>query len=150
MAKYLIHSPGLASRRIGDEEVIVSPRAGKVWSLNQAGALIWELADGSVERDELAATLAECRGVEPEAAGRELDGFAETMTQLGLATWRQVPGVRGNRSRRAAERPPRELAEAPKMLHEEPLQVLAGACDSSHSGQGAACMLVGSCTSGFN
>ena len=59
MAEYLMHSKGLASRRVGDEEVIVSPRAGKVWSLNPAGALVWELADGSLEKAELAEALCE-------------------------------------------------------------------------------------------
>ena len=49
MARYAVHSPGLASRQIGGEEVVVSPRAGKVWTFNAAGAFLWELADGSFE-----------------------------------------------------------------------------------------------------
>ena len=150
MAKYLVHSAGLASRRIGDEEVIVSPRAGKVWSLNPAGALVWELADGSREAEELAGALARCRGVAPASAREELQEFSATMVELGLMAWRGVPGAPGPRSRRAAENLPESLPAAPGLVHEEQLQVLAGACDSNHSGQGAACMLFGSCASGFN
>ena len=150
MAKYLVHSPALASRRIGGEEVIVSPRAGKVWSLNPAGALAWELADGSRELEEIAAVLARPRKLSAPAAAAELEHFAESLVALGLAEWREAPGAESKRSRRAAEHPPEELAAAPELVHEEQLQVVAAACDSSHSGQGAACMLFGSCGVGFS
>ncbi len=150
MAEYLTHSKGLASRRVGDEEVIVSPRAGKVWSLNPAGTLVWELADGSMEKSELADALARARGVDTAAAAAELEAFAEQMLENALVRWRESGSARSERSKRAAETAPARLPEAPCLLHQEQLQVLAGACDSNHSGQGAACMLVGSCASVFN
>ncbi len=150
MAKYLVHSPALASRRIGEEEVIVSPRAGKVWSLNPAGALVWELADGSQETEKIAAMLSRCRKLSVPAAVEELERFTESLVEIGLLEWREAPGAESKRSRRAAQHPPAELSDAPELIHEEQLQVLAGACDSSHSGQGAACMLFGSCASGFS
>jgi len=149
MPSYLVHSRGLASRRIGDEEVIVSPRGGKVWSLNAAGALVWELADGSLEQAELAEMLARSRGVDLETAAAELAGFAEIMIDLALLERRDLPAERSSRSRRAADLLPPTLSEGPGMLSEEKLQVLAGACDSNHSGQGAACMTLGSCASVF-
>jgi hypothetical protein len=71
------------------------------------------------------------------------------MIELGLMEWRETPAERSKRSRRAEEALPPELGEAPGVIHEEQLQVLAGACDSNHSGQGAACMLFGSCASGW-
>jgi hypothetical protein len=150
MAKYLLHSRGLASRRIGAEEVIVSPRAGMVWSLNPAGALVWELADGSMELAEMAGVLAASRGLAAAAAAEEIEDFAQRLEGLGLVEWRELPGAPGARSRQAAAEPPAGLAAPPDLLHEERLQVLAAACDSNHSGQGAACMLLGSCASGFS
>ncbi|MHC4917573.1 MAG: PqqD family protein [Planctomycetota bacterium] len=149
MSRYLSHSRGLASRRIGDEEVVVSPRAGKVWSLNEAGALVWELADGSLEAEAISGKLSACRHVGPATAADELDRFAVSMIDLGLMEWRDAPTERSSRSRRAEESLPPDLAEAPGVIHEEQLQVLAGACDSNHSGQGAACMLFGSCASAW-
>ena len=149
MPGYLTHSKGLASRRIGEEEVIVSPRDGKVWSLNPAGALMWELADGSLRQEELAEILARSRGVDLRTAAAELAGFAEIMIDMGLLERREAPGERSSRSKRAAEVLPATLCEGPGTLSEEKLQVLAGACDSNHSGQGAACMTLGSCASVF-
>jgi len=150
MARYLTHAKGLASRRIGEEEVIVSPRAGRVWSLNPAGALVWELADGSQDHGELAAALAAARGLEPEAAAAEVEKFASVMSEAGLMEWRDLPGERTTRSQRAEKAPTGRLLDAPALLHQEQLQVLTGACDSNHSGQGAACMTLGSCASVFN
>jgi len=152
MARYLVHAPGLASRSIGGEEVIVSPRAGKVWSLNPAGALVWELADGSMELEEIARVFSIARGADPAAAMEEIEEFAAGLVQMNLMSWREVPSTPTARTRRAAESAPGEgeLSEPPALVHEEQLQVLAGGCDSSHSGQGAACMLVGSCASGFS
>ncbi len=149
MPRYLTHTRGLASRRIGDEEVVISPRTGRVWALNQAGTLIWELADGALTLEALSRTLAASRGVSPTAAAEELERFAKRMTDLGLMEWRDAPGRRTERSRRAEDALPPEPNDAPCVMREAPLQVLAGACDSNHSGQGAACMLFGSCASGW-
>ena len=150
MAKYPVHAQGIASRRIGDEEVIVSGRAGKVWALNEAGALFWELADGSRDMSEIAGLVARCRRIEDVQVEDEINSFSEDMAERGLLAWREAPGEPGRRSRRAAESLPEKLPAPPCVVHEEELQVLAGACDSSHSGQGAACMLFGSCVSGFS
>mgnify|MGYP001041970474 CR=1 FL=1 len=149
MPRYLAHTRGLASRRIGDEEVVISPRAGKVWTLNAAAALVWELADGALSVEALGGTLADCRHVSPIAAAEELEQFAKRMIGLGIMEWRDAPGRRSQRSRRAEDALPPELRDAPRLTREAPLQVLAGACDSNHSGQGAACMLFGSCASGW-
>ena len=150
MVRYLNHSHGLASRRIGEEEVIVSPRAGKVWSLNAAGALIWEMADGSRSEEEIIEALSSCRGIDQGSAAAEFQGFLQAVEQRQLIEWSVQRRPCGPRSRKISEFPPGKLAEAPELVHEEELQVLAGACDSSHSGQGAACMLFGSCASAFS
>ena len=150
MATYLKHAAGLASRRIGDEEVIVSPKAGKIWSLNPAGTYIWELLDGSQDEASLAADLAACRGLDPSAAVDELRCFTELLQQRGLLVASEGHTPQGSRSARAAKSPPESCGHPPSLVREEELQVLAGACGSGHTGQGAACMLFGSCAVGFS
>jgi hypothetical protein len=145
MARYAVHSPGLASRQVGTEEVVVSPRAGKVWAFNAAGAFFWELADGALELEELGGMLAAARGIDRGQALEEIEAFTDDLVARGLLSWRQVPSAGGARARRAAERPPRELAEPPRVSVEEPLQVLAGGCDSNHNGNPGACMTFGNC-----
>lgn len=150
MGKYLAHAPGLASRPVGSEEVVVAPRSGKVWAFNAAGAFVWELADGSLGAEELAGLLARARGIDRAAAGEELEGFFADLAARGLAAWREVPCAPGRRSQRAGASPPESLPEAPRVLSEESLQVLAGGCDSSHTGGGSNCMIFGSCIAGFS
>lgn len=63
---------GIASRRIGEETVLVSPKTGKVFVLNETGSLIWEMCDGKRSVDELAAYLAADFGILPEQAGADV------------------------------------------------------------------------------
>ena len=150
MARYPIHSPSLASRRVGAEGVIVSPRAGKVWALNEAGALLWEMADGSFELQEMADKVESARGLPRGGALEEVGQFFEDLAARNLIAWREVPGVGGARARRAAGSVPASLAAPPAVISEEPLQVLAGACNSNHTGQAPLCMTFGSCTTGWS
>mgnify|MGYP000916667919 CR=1 FL=1 len=150
MARYAMHMPGLASRMIGGEEVVVSSRAGRIWSLNPAGAFLWELSDGSFELDDLAGMLAIARGIDRGQATEEIEAFTDDLVARGLFGWREVPSVPSRRAARAAGHPPKGLAEPPRVLAEESLQVLASTCDSSHSGNGTSCMLFGTCSVAFN
>jgi len=149
MSRYPVHGPGLASRLVGGEEVVVSPRAGKIWVLNAAGAYLWELADGSTELEELAGMLARARGSDRGVALEEIEAFTQDLAARGLVTWRAVPSAGSARARRAASAPA-EFAEPPAVVAEEPLQVLAGACTSGTNGQGTLCMVFGSCAIGFS
>lgn len=147
MPKYAVHTPGLASRLIGGEEVIVSPKTSRVWVLNSAGAHVWELADGSLEFDEIAGRLAASRGIDAAAAHEELDALCQDLANRGLLIWRQAPGAPSARSQRAAALRPK-LPEPPRMLAEETLQVVAGLCDSGYSGLGF-CMTWPTCAAAW-
>ncbi|HOX05927.1 MAG TPA: PqqD family protein [Planctomycetota bacterium] len=142
MARYPTHAPGLASRLVGGEEVVVSPRAGRIWTFNAAGALVWELADGSHEVEEIATLLAGARGIDRGQAHDEIEAFGDELAARGLLGWGQVPGVTSRRAKRAAGSPPSGLAEPPRVMVEDKLQVLAGACISGHTTDGALCMTV--------
>jgi hypothetical protein len=147
MSRYLRHTAGLASRLVGDEAVIVSPRAGKVCSLNMAGSLLWELADGSRDEAALADALraaGRTGGGGGSGAEEELSTFASGMIERGIMEWADQPAGPGRRAQKAAERLRGKLTDQAAVIREEPLQVLAGACTSGHSGQGAACMMFGS------
>ena len=148
MARYAAHAPGLASRLIDGEEVVISSRTRKVWALNPAGAFLWELADGSGELEDLAALLAVARGIDRGQAREEIEAFGADLATRGLLVWREVPGAAGRRARRFAARLPRGLSEAPRVMIEEPLQVLAGGCDSSTSPSGS-CKDWPTCVAGF-
>jgi hypothetical protein len=150
MPRYPIHSPSLASRRVGSEGVIISPKAGKVWALNEAGALLWEMADGSFELQEMAGRIEAARGLAQGGVLDEVGQFFEDLAARNLVFWREVPGVGGARARRAAESVPAALAEPPAVISEEPLNVLAGACNSGHTGQAPLCMAFGSCVTGWS
>jgi hypothetical protein len=150
MARYAAHAPGLASRLIDGEEVVVSSRTKKVWALNPAGAFLWELADGSREVDELAALLAVARDIDRGQAGEEIEAFGADLAARGLLAWREVPGAASRRAKRIAEQPPRNLSEPPRVIVEEPLQVLAGTCDSNSAGNPGLCMQWPTCTPGFD
>lgn len=53
---YILRSPQVAARRIGDELMIMSGQASAVFSLNQTAALLWDAADGQTPLEEIVRT----------------------------------------------------------------------------------------------
>ena len=65
------HTPGIVSRMVDGEAVLVDPKKGMVRVLNPTGARIWEMIDGRRTVAELAAGIAAEYGIEASrAAGR--------------------------------------------------------------------------------
>ncbi len=77
-------APGIASRKIGEETVLVSPKTGKVFVLNETGGLIWEMCDGERSVDQVAAHLAAEFGILPEQAGEDVLGLIQELAKRGL------------------------------------------------------------------
>jgi len=75
---------GIASRKIGEETVLVSPKTGKVFVLNQTGSLIWGMCDGERSVDELATHLAAEFGVLREQAGTDVLELIEELAKRNL------------------------------------------------------------------
>ncbi|WP_240098598.1 PqqD family protein [Thermomonas flagellata] len=53
---YILRSPQVAARRIGDELMIMSGQASAVFSLNETAALLWDAADGRTPLQEIVRT----------------------------------------------------------------------------------------------
>ena len=70
-------SESIVSRRIGDEYILVPIRQDvgdleSIYTLNETGALIWELIDGKIKVGEIKESLLEAFEVEPEEAEKDL------------------------------------------------------------------------------
>ena len=70
-------SESIVSRRIGDEYILVPIRQDvgdleSIYTLNESGALIWELIDGKLKVGEIKESLVEAFEVEPEEAEKDL------------------------------------------------------------------------------
>ena len=70
-------SESIVSRRIGDEYILVPIRQDvgdleSIYTLNETGALIWELIDGKLKVGEIKESLLEAFEVEPEVAETDL------------------------------------------------------------------------------
>lgn len=70
-------SDSIVSRRIGDEYILVPIRQNlgdleSIYTLNETGALIWELIDGELNVGEIKEGLVEAFEVEPEEAEKDL------------------------------------------------------------------------------
>jgi Coenzyme PQQ synthesis protein D (PqqD) len=69
-----------------DQLVVHDGRTGRLFRLNQAAAQIWRaLRDGDRE-DAIAAVLARCHGLDPEAVRGDLEAFVAAARRAGLLT----------------------------------------------------------------
>ena len=91
---YVIPAPSAIGRTIDDEAVIVLPEQGQVKVLNEVGARIWDLADGSrTVRDIVAAICAEYEVEPAQAEGDTLDFVAE-LVERGVVSLSARPALK--------------------------------------------------------
>ena len=86
-------SESIVSRRIGDEYILVPIRQDvgdleSIYTLNETGALIWELIDGKLKVSEIKESLIKAFEVEPEEAEKDL---VEHLQQLGARAQPLLP-----------------------------------------------------------
>ncbi|MCG8429591.1 MAG: PqqD family protein [Candidatus Omnitrophica bacterium] len=91
--QYPRHSREAASRIIEGEAVVVMPREGVVRVLNETGARIWQLSDGSRSLDEIARCLQGEFEVPLEQLNDDLRGFVREMAESGMMELRDEPGT---------------------------------------------------------
>lgn len=72
-------APGTAFRQYGKEGVVVLPQGAEIKVLNDIGARIFELLDGTHSVEEIAATLCEEYDVEPVEARRDVTSFLDEL-----------------------------------------------------------------------
>ncbi len=71
-------------RRLEQEAVVVLPDQGQVKVLNEVGAKIWELTDGSRSVREIAAAVCQAYDVLPAVAETDTLKFLSELQQKGL------------------------------------------------------------------
>ncbi len=80
------HTPGVVSRMVDGEAVLVDPKKGMVRVLNPAGARIWEMIDGRRTVAELAADIAAEYGIEAARAEADTIAFCEDLVRRNVLT----------------------------------------------------------------
>jgi hypothetical protein len=79
------HSPGIVTRKTGDEYVLI-PVANNiadmnsVYTLNESGAFIWELIDGKRNVEMIINTLTEEYDIDYESASKDVFSFINNMS----------------------------------------------------------------------
>jgi len=81
------HAPGVVSRTMDGEAVLVHPAQGKVRVLNAVGARIWELADGRHDIAALAQAVADEYGVPLARTEADVDAFCYDLVGRGVMVW---------------------------------------------------------------
>jgi hypothetical protein len=78
--------PGIVSRMVDGEAVLVDPKQGMVRVLNPAGARIWEMIDGRRTVAELAAGITAEYDIEASRAQADTVAFCEDLNRRGILT----------------------------------------------------------------
>lgn len=133
MRRYYLRARDVASRIVAGEAVLIKAPENRLFVLNAAASRIWVDADGSRTGAELAGGI-EVQHVEP---------FLGEMVSKGLMECRASAAVEPQVFPQRVERPEAE-PEAPAIRATETIEVLAGTCDSDHTG-GPNCRLTGFC-----
>jgi hypothetical protein len=71
-------------RRIGDDIVVLKDDGLSTHVLNKTGGFIWELCDGTLDIDEIAARLCERFDVTIEQAKADIEEFIKKLSDVGI------------------------------------------------------------------
>jgi len=74
----------IASRKVGEEAVVVAPTRGKVNVLNSVGARIWGLCDGMRNVRSIAAVIGQEFTVDREQAEQDTLAFLQDLETRGV------------------------------------------------------------------
>ena len=77
-------SPDVASRRLGDEVVLVHLQTNRIFALSPTGARFWELLSDGKTRPEIQAKLLEEYDVSSEEVTAEIDSLVTALLTEGL------------------------------------------------------------------
>lgn len=78
---------GIICRLTDDGAVLVSPEAGDLRVLNQVGATLWQLLDGSHDVAALEAELVRRYGIPSGQARTDLEAFLRELDSRNLLSW---------------------------------------------------------------
>jgi hypothetical protein len=77
-------SPDVASRRLGDEVVLVHLKTNRIFSLSPTGARFWELLSDGKTRPEIEAELLQEYDVSQDQVSAEIDSLVGMLRAEGL------------------------------------------------------------------
>jgi Coenzyme PQQ synthesis protein D (PqqD) len=80
----LSQCPGVVSRRLGDEMVLVNLETNRIFRLNRTGARLWELLEGARSTAELEELMEAEFDVGRDELRAELDTTLPRLAELGL------------------------------------------------------------------
>lgn len=83
---YPVQNPTVIGRTIDDEAVLVLPEQGQVKVLNEVGARIWSLADGTRTLRDIAAVICAEYDVEPAQAEADALDFVAELAERGVVS----------------------------------------------------------------
>ncbi len=90
---YIMPNPDIVGQMLHGEAVLLLPNKGKVKVLNDVGARIWELADGSRTIAEIAAVITAEYAVPQAQAEADTLAFVAELVQREIVTLAQYPVV---------------------------------------------------------
>ncbi|MFQ5858926.1 MAG: PqqD family protein [Anaerolineae bacterium] len=91
--RYPVPDPAIIGQTIEGEAVLVLPEQGQVKVLNEVGARIWSLADGTQTVRDIVATICTEYAVEPAQAETDTLDFVAQLAERGIValSTRPVP-----------------------------------------------------------
>jgi len=89
---YVARSSDVASRRLGDEMLIMSGRDSTLFTLNEVAAIIWEAADGVIPLEDIVVErICSQFDVEPSAAMSDAEELADELSRHGILLLSEEP-----------------------------------------------------------
>src|SRR6266567_9290992 len=83
--RYVARATHAASRRLGNETMIMCGRSSTLFSLNPTASIIWNAADGLTPLDEIVETrICAEFDTEPAAALLDAERLVEALTEEGI------------------------------------------------------------------
>ena len=82
--KYIIQNREIASRVIGKEVIMLTPEDGMLHTINETGALIWKLADGTKTGADISSMLSSQYGISAARAQKDVESFLKDLKKKGI------------------------------------------------------------------
>lgn len=80
-------NPEIIARRLETESVLVLPIKGKIKVLNDVGARVWDLVDGTHSIEDICASISREYGISPEVARFDIQKFLTQLADRGMVTF---------------------------------------------------------------
>jgi hypothetical protein len=96
--RYVVRSPAIAARALGNETMIMSLASSALFSLNEVASVIWEAADGVTLLDEIVTNKICARyDIAPEVAMKDAEKLVEGLAEHGILLLSDQPLAGPNR-----------------------------------------------------